>query len=197
MLKIELYSQIFASFKELCASGNQTCSLSSYCEQYDVDRSRMDDWLHENNLKVSELPGFSRIHSRRNPSVMEECLQAYNDFKELCASGQQVSSFFRFYRGRNLTKDQMRRCMIKYKLVGVTELPGYVYFMQRDSQSAQEVPFENVIFEEAGFLPAEDVRAIKVMVDARIAVVFPADTDVDVVARFIKKMGEECGHVGA
>lgn len=58
-----------------------------------------------------------------------------------------------------------------------------------------EIPFEEIIFEEAGFLPASNANVITVSVDGHIAVSFPADTDVAVVAKFIKKMGKEASHV--
>ena len=54
-----------------------------------------------------------------------------------------------------------------------------------------------MIFEDAGFLPAEVGNAITVRVDGHVAVIFPADTDVAVIAKFVRKMGKETGHVGS
>ena len=54
-----------------------------------------------------------------------------------------------------------------------------------------------MIFEEAGFLPAESGNVITVKVDGHVAVSFPAATDVAVIARFVRKMGKEAGDVGA
>lgn len=54
-----------------------------------------------------------------------------------------------------------------------------------------------MIFEEAGFLPAESGNVITVKVDGHVAVSFPADTDVAIIARFVRKMGKEAGHVGS
>ena len=65
------------------------------------------------------------------------------------------------------------------------------------SHSCQEIPFEEVIFEEAGFLPAEGCNMITVKVNGHVAVSFPADTDVAVIAKFVRKIGKEAGHVGA
>ena len=65
------------------------------------------------------------------------------------------------------------------------------------SHSCQEIPFEDVIFEEAGFLPADSGNVITVKVDGHVAVSFPADTDVAVIAKFVRKMGKEAGDVGA
>ena len=71
-------------------------------------------------------------------------------------------------------------------------LPGY----RRPGRSQCEaVPFEDVIFEEAGFLPTGDTNVITVSVDGHVAVHFPADTEVAVIAKFIKKMEKEAVHV--
>ena len=59
------------------------------------------------------------------------------------------------------------------------------------------IPFENVIFEEAGFLPADCGSVITVSVDGHIAVSFPANTDVATVAEFVRKMKKEGCYVGA
>lgn len=74
-------------------------------------------------------------------------------------------------------------------------LPGYIWPTGTGGRKCQSIPFEDVIFEEAGFLPAAETNVITVSVDGHVAVSFPADTDVAVIARFIKKMGKEVGHV--
>lgn len=81
----------------------------------------------------------------------------------------------------------------------VVGLPGYTGYMGRRKRTdrCQEVPFEEVIFEESGFLPAGDGNAITVKVDGRVSVSFPADTDVAVIAKFVRKMGKGAGHVGS
>lgn len=56
---------------------------------------------------------------------------------------------------------------------------------------------EDVIFEEAGFLPADTCSTITVKVDGHVAVSFPTDTDVAVIARFVRKLGKEVGDVGS
>ncbi len=61
----------------------------------------------------------------------------------------------------------------------------------------QEVPFEDVIFGEAGFLPAGGGNVITVKVDGHVAVSFPADTDVAVIAKFVRKTRKEVGDVGS
>ena len=62
---------------------------------------------------------------------------------------------------------------------------------------SQEIPFEEVIFEEAGFLPADSGNVITVKVDGHVAVSFPADTEVAVIAKFVRKMGKGVDDVGA
>ena len=76
-------------------------------------------------------------------------------------------------------------------------LPGYTGPTGMGKGACQEVPFEDVIFEEAGFLPADSGNVITVKVDGHVAVSFPADTDVAIIARFVRKMGKEAGHVGS
>ena len=87
---------------------------------------------------------------------------------------------------------------MKNNRLTVIGLPGYsgprLPSGARGSR-AQEIPFEDIIFEEAGFLPAADTNVITVSVDGHVAVTFPADTDVAVIAQFIKKIGKEGGHV--
>ena len=48
-----------------------------------------------------------------------------------------------------------------------------------------------MIFEEAGFLPAESCNVITVRVDGNVEVSFPADTDLSVIAKFIRKIGKD------
>ena len=80
--------------------------------------------------------------------------------------------------------------------LSIVKLPGYRNPSMLKFQEA-EVPFENVIFEEAGFLPADIGNVITVKVDGHVVVSFPADTDVAVIAKFVRKMGKEVGDVGA
>ena len=82
----------------------------------------------------------------------------------------------------------------KLKVAG---LPAYTGPTGTGYGRRQEVPFEDVIFEDAGFLPAEGGNVITVRVDGHVAVSFPADTDVAVIAKFVRKIGKEIGHVGS
>ena len=86
--------------------------------------------------------------------------------------------------------------MYKNKL-RVTDIPGFVWSNGRCASCYSQIPFEEVIFEEAGFLPANNGNAITVKVDGHVAVSFPADTDVAVIAKFVRKIGKEIGHVGS
>lgn len=79
----------------------------------------------------------------------------------------------------------------------VSDLPGYTSPHTGRSSRYKEIPFEDVIFEEAGFLPAESCNVITVRVDGNVEVSFPADTDLSVITKFIRKMGKEDSHVGA
>lgn len=77
----------------------------------------------------------------------------------------------------------------------ITGLQGFDVFIGTGNGSYGEISFEDVIFEEAGFFPAEEANVITVSVDVQVAVSFPADIDVDVIAKFIRKMGKEVGYV--
>lgn len=86
---------------------------------------------------------------------------------------------------------------LQRKGLRVAGLPGYKGPPGTSCIKCIEVSFENVFFEEAGFLPAESGNVITVKVDGHVAVSFPAATDVAVIARFVRKMGKEAGDVGA
>ena len=131
MVKVELYRQVYFTFKELCAEGKQPCSFKRYYERFGIMRRQMKGYQRRRKLHVAGLPGFE------GPSG------------GTCAP----------------------RC--------------------------QEIPFEEVIFEEAGFLPCNDENVITVRVDDHVAISFPIDTDVDVIVKFVNKTRREAGHVGA
>ena len=52
------------------------------------------------------------------------------------------------------------------------------------------------IQEVAAFLPTKSCNVITVRIDGNVKVSFPADTDLSVIAKFIRKMGKEVTHVG-
>ena len=131
----------------------------------------------------------------------------YEDFKGLCASGHQPGSFSSYCRERGVSYLQMHDYLKRHGLKAVG-LPGYLPYRYERAASGKaksagsrrkprcvEVPFENVIFDEAGFIPADMANVITVKVDGHTVVCFPADTDISEVARFIRKMGKEACHV--
>lgn len=188
MDKVELYRQVFTSFRALCAEGKQPSSFSAYCRAHGVEQSQMAQVLKGEYQRIRTLLGYSSIGCI--------CRTIYEEFKRLCAEGRQPCSFKAYYKSRGVTKRQMDGFQRRKKLK-VAGLPGYTCLTGTGSGGYREVPFEDVIFEEAGFLPADSGNVITVKVDGHVAVSFPADTDVAIIARFVRKMGKEAGHVGS
>ena len=188
MNKIELYRQVFTSFRRLCAEGKQPSSFNAYCKAHGVEQCQMAQVLKGEYQRIKLLPGYT--------SVGRICREIYEDFKSLCAEGRQPSTFAEYYKNHGITRDQMRGFQ-KHNKLKVAGLPGFTGPNGTDNGKCQEVPFEEVIFEESGFLPADTGNVITVKVDGHVAVSFPADTDVAVIARFVRKMGKEAGDVGA
>lgn len=186
MEKVELYRQVFSSFKELCAKGEQSCSFSAYCREHGVSSSQMRQVLKEEFQHVRSLPGYR--------SAGTQCREVYESFKALCIEGKQPRSFTRYYKSFGIRMRQMQGFMFRNKLK-LSEIPGFVGLNGKGHNHVREIPFEDIIFEEAGFLPAAETSVITVSVNGHVAVSFPADTDVAVIAKFIKKMGKEAGHV--
>lgn len=191
MDKVGLYRQVFSSYKELCVNGQQNCSFHSYCQEHGVDQCQMPMVLKGEFQKIRTIPGYRLI---RKDGTNDLCWRIYNEFKELCASGKQPGTFRSYCDRYGITKRQMDGFKRRNK-VKVAGLPGYIGPVATGDGKCQSIPFEDVIFEEAGFLPANDTRVITVSVDGHVAVSFPADTDVDAIAKFIRKMRKEAGHV--
>ena len=191
MDKVGLYRQVFRSYKELCANGLQSCSFHAYCLEHGVDQCQMPIVLKGEFQKITTLPGYRRIL----PGVVNElCQRVYNEFKDLCASGRQPGTFRSYCNRHGVTKRQMDGFKRRYK-VRVAGLPGFTGPSGTGNGKCQSIAFEDIIFEEAGFLPTCDAGVITVSVDGHVAVRFPADTDVAVIAKFVRKMGKEAGHV--
>lgn len=193
MDKVDLYRQVFYSFRELCANGLQSCSFRSYCREHGVDQSQMPIVLKGEFEKITTLPGYRPF---RTDGINDLCWRIYNEFKELCAAGRQPGTFRSYCKKYGITNRQMDGFKSRNK-VKVAGLPGFVGPTGTGNGQYKEIPFEDVIFAEAGFLPAGDANVITVSVNGHVAVGFPADTDVAVIARFIRKMGKEAGHVGS
>lgn len=147
---------------------------------------------------VRTLPGFQFFKTTEGRYIGKICSQVYEEFRELCAQGRQPGTFKAYCLEHGITRKRMHDYLNRNKL-SVYGLPGFKGPAGAGtlSRCVQEIPFEDVIFEEAGFLPAGEGNAITVKVDGHVAVSFPADTDVAVIARFVVKMGKEAGHVGS
>lgn len=190
MDKVELYRQVYTAFKRMCAEGRQPSSFCAYCKKHGVDQSQMPLVLKEEFRPVRTLPGY--VIDRGMALV---CSRILTDFKDLCAKGEQPGSFASYCKSKGVTWNQMHDYLSQNKL-RVSDLPGFYKGKSMAGVRYCEIPFENVIFEEAGFLPCNDENVITVRVDGHVAVSFPADTDVNVLAKFVNKTRKEADHVG-
>ena len=194
MDKNEHYRQVFLSFKELCAADQQPCSFSKYCRKHGVEQSKMRQILGDEFQNIRTLPGYTCVNSRLYATI-------YENFKKLCADGNQPGTFKDYCAGFGVSYKQVHSYLNNHKLrlVGLSGYSGPTGYLGKGRGEGKgryaEVPFEDVIFEEAGFLPVGDANVITVSVDGHVAVRFPSDTDVAVIAKFVKKMGKEADHV--
>ena len=188
MDNVELCRRVYTSFKELCDSGRQPSSFTAFCKSYGVSVSMVRRTL-KGEFSPESLP--------KRGSMAKVYSKIYNDFKDLCENGQQPSTFAAFCRSRGVSFERMH-LYLKDNGLSVMYLPGYKFCGKwGPKRHCQDIPFENVIFEEAGFLPADCGSVITVSVDGHIAVSFPANTDVATVAEFVRKMKKEGCYVGA
>ena len=190
MDKVELYRQVFTAFKKMCAEGRQPSSFHAYCKEQSVDQCQMPIVLKDEFQPVTTLPGYIRDSGKKLVYT-----RIFEDFKRLCAEGRQPGSFKSFYESFGITEKQMQ-CHLNRNKLTVIGLPGYSGPSRGPRPQCKEIPFEDVIFEEAGFLPCNDENVITVRVDGHVAVSFPANTDVDVIVKFVAKARKEAGHVG-
>ena len=172
MDKVELYRQFFSAFTELCASGKQPGSFSEYCLEHGVSQWQMAIVLKDEYQPVQTITGYRRITGK---GLLYS--KIYEDFKELCAEGKQPGTFQSFCDKQGVTRKQTYAYLKSHKLK-VVGLPGYSRPTGYKRQQYQEVPFEDIIFEEAGFLPSTLDRVITVKVDGHVTVSFPSDTDI-------------------
>lgn len=85
----------------------------------------------------------------------------------MCAQGRQPGTFSSYCKSFGVTRDQVHYYMKRHHL-RVMDLPGYKWC--NGIPQPKEIPFEDIIFEESGFLPADSG---KVKVDGRVTVSFP------------------------
>lgn len=194
MDKETLYRQVFTSFKNLCAIGEQPSSFSKYCSDHGVNPNLMPIIVKGEYQNIRTLPGYR--FRRDIHSVGTRYMEIYENFRELCAQGRQPGTFRDYCAGFGVNRDQMHSYLRRNHLK-VAGLPGYDGPAGVGVPHCRDIPFDEIIFEESGFLPTGDGNVITVKVDGHVAVSFPADTDVAVIARFVRKMGKGVGDVGA
>ena len=141
---------------------------------------------------MSSIPVYSRlIHLGFLYS------KVYEEYKDLCLRGKQSVGLTEYCESYVISWIKMDKYLRRNKLTDV-KLPGYTRPRgRRLTKKYREIPFEDVIFEEAGFLPVESTSVITVRVDGHVEVSFPADTELSVIMKFVHKMEKEAGHVGA
>ena len=190
MDKVELYRQVFISFRNLCAEGKQPSSFNAYCKAHGVVQCQMAQVLKGEYQRIRTLSGYA--------SPGDLCRTVYEEFKRLCAEGRQPGTFKTYSLQYGITRKQMHDYLYRNKL-RVAGLPGFKGPAGAGTLShrCQEIPFEEVVFEEAGFLPAGGGNVMTVKVDSHVAVSFPAGTDVAVVAGFVRQLRKEEEHVGS
>lgn len=188
MDKREHYRQVFLSFRNLCAANQQPCSFNKYGKEHGIEQAQMRQILGEEFQNIQTLPGYTRCINSRLYAII------YENFKDLCAARKQPGTFKDYCAGFGVSRAQIHT-YLKHHGLRVAGLAGFVGPAGRGRKKCESIPFEDVIFEETGFLPAAQTNVITVSVDGHVAVRFPADTDVAVITRFIKKMGREARHV--
>lgn len=192
MTKKEFYRQIYFEFRDLCSQGLQTCSFSAYCRSNGVKLGNLRSTLGDEFKGIRTLEGF-KPHS--SSPTEQRYMQVYLDYKELCGKGEQPGSFKDYCECQGCSWQAVYQFLWRRNIC-ITGIQGYENPLKTKGRY-QGVPFEEVIFEESGFLPAEGNNVITVQVDGHVSVSFPSDTDVDVVAEFVRKLGKEVSHVGS
>ena len=56
-----LCRRVYDDFKLLCAEGKQPGTFSSYFKSFGITAKEMERFRYSNNIKISELPGYSRF----------------------------------------------------------------------------------------------------------------------------------------
>lgn len=145
MDKAELYRQVSNAYKDLCATGKAIVPFSRFCREHGVDSHQMRWTLGKE---------FVNRENFRDISIYTRCSEVYESFKVLCSEGCQPGAFAGYYRPFGIGRRQMERFMNRNKF-RIIDLPGFAWSNGRSSSRYKEVPFEEVIFGDAGFLPAD------------------------------------------
>ena len=98
MDKVELYREVFASFRTLCAERKQPSSFNAYCKAHGVEQSLMRHILKDEFQNVKALSGFQFSRSAGDHAVGKICSQIYEEFKRLCAEGRQPGTFKAYWK---------------------------------------------------------------------------------------------------
>lgn len=182
------YRAVFNAFVELCGAGEQKCSFHAFCKDNGVVSSHMPRILKGEYIHPDAIPGYSRLRAGRLYRHI------YNSFKELCADGKQPGTFTGYCQSHGTTIGRVHS-FLKRNNLRISGLPGFSGPCGNVGTETEQIPFENIIFEEAGFLPPCNGSVITVKVDGHMEVSFPSDTDLDVIAKFLTRIGKEKGHV--
>lgn len=199
MNEVDLFKQAYASYKEQCATERQSRTFLEYCHDNGVPTEQMCLRLKMEYQTQKVLCG-----DKAENGVAVLCTQVYDDFKRLCADGRQPGTFKSYCDNFGITRSDVHNHLSR-KGLRVDGLPGFSRqqcggrSQMRASGAPQcgGTPFEDVIFEEAGFLPATGGKSISVRVGARVTIDFPADASVATVACFVREILKGVGHVGA
>lgn len=194
MTKKELYRQVYYEFKDLCARGRQPGTFETYCKSKGVRSDCLRLLLGEEFKQLHTLEGYTCLRRGRS-SNQDKYMQVYMDYKELCGKGEQPGSFKSYCQSLGYGWQAVYQ-FLYCRNIRITGIQGYESHV-KVRHRYESIPFEQVIFEESGFLPADGINVITVKVDGHVSVSFPADTDVDVVAKFVRKLGKEVSHVGS
>lgn len=116
MSKKEQYRQFLAKFIDNCQSGQQTCSFQEFCRQHNVDLSSVRKVLKEEYPILCTIPGYKRMHSKTNHTLLQRCSQIYTEYKTMCEQGQKPGTFQQYYNSFGIRTSEMYSFMHKNNL---------------------------------------------------------------------------------
>ena len=106
---------------------------------------------------MSSIPSYSRL--TRLGLLYSK---VYEEYKDLCFHGKSPSSLTEYCGSHGTTWQKVDRYLRRNKLT-VIGLPGYTNPRHsRLAKQYKEIPFEDVIFKETGFLPSGSCHMITV-----------------------------------